>query len=195
MTEQGQFDHENILKAVAKEFAFEEKEIDNAMKKHLFKSAGDFVDHLWVQWEKRLKDPLRKICEETKWISREQRCLSCKKKARDTVFLPCGDFILCHCCAMAVTECPYCDEKITDLVQTALTDESSSYAVDNVHPHLLKETSHLYRERMCVYCKNEERRVVFLPCSHLAACCQCAPRFEKCICGEKIECSVLTFLS
>ena len=200
---------ENILKVIAREFDYEDKEIDDAMRKHSFTSAGDLVDHLWVTNETRLKDPLRKIHKGTRWFFREQRCLCCKKKARDTVFLPCGDFVVCHCCARKVMNCPNCGETITDFIPMTktenITDKSEPTSVDTNEPTqcstpvdtrqpLLKETSRLYRERMCPHCKTEERNVVFLPCSHLAACRQCAPRVENCMCGVKIEHSIITFM-
>ena len=198
MVEEGCFDSDIILKTVAREFGYKDKEIDDAMRKHSFKVAGDLVDHLCITLEKRSKDPLQKIRELTKRISREKRCLRCKKKARDTVFLPCGDFVLCHCCAAKVKKCPYCDENIIDSVRAVLTDVREQAEVPSPvddHQDLLKETSGLYRERMCRYCKNEERDVVFLPCSHLASCRQCASRVENCICGEKIRDAVITFMS
>lgn len=194
---------ENILKVIAREFGYEDKEIDEAMQKHSFTLAGDLVDHLWVLHETRVKDPLRKICKGTSWLLREQKCLSCKKKARDTVFLPCGDFVMCHGCALKVMNCPYCGEEITSSLPMTATEKRKivkKKPAERPSPvderqTLLKETSRLYRERMCPHCTKEERNVVFLPCSHLAACRQCAPRVENCICGEKVEHSILTYMS
>lgn len=191
----------SIMTAVAKEFGFEEEEIVSALQRHNFSSSGDLVEYLMISFEKTLTDPLQKIREETSSLLRQEKCSRCKEKKRDTVFQPCGHFVMCHSCSIKVVNCP-CGEKVMDSIQTTmgmkLTDvrelaESRVPVAD--HQQVLKETNRLYRERMCRGCNKEERNVVLLPCSHLALCRQCAPKAKKCKCGEKIEDSIIIYMA
>ena len=40
----------------------------------------------------------------------------------------------------------------------------------------------------CTVCMNAERNVLFLPCSHVAACVGCVARLDKCpICRQQVQ--------
>ncbi|XP_052809871.1 baculoviral IAP repeat-containing protein 3-like [Mya arenaria] len=53
---------------------------------------------------------------------------------------------------------------------------------------LKAENENLRRSMACIICKEREAVVLFLPCTHLITCLECAPKFGKCpICGTDIE--------
>ncbi|CAK8678724.1 unnamed protein product [Clavelina lepadiformis] len=46
---------------------------------------------------------------------------------------------------------------------------------------------HLLLERVCLTCKTEERRILFLPCQHIACCLVCGESIIECpICRTHI---------
>lgn len=53
---------------------------------------------------------------------------------------------------------------------------------------LKEENQNLKDHQTCKICLDEPIEIVFLPCSHLAACVSCAPALRRCpICRETIQ--------
>lgn len=48
-------------------------------------------------------------------------CIACQKAHRDSVIVPCGHFVLCHCCASGMSTCPVCGTKILQLIKPMLS--------------------------------------------------------------------------
>ena len=50
-----------------------------------------------------------------------------------------------------------------------------------------EENHYLKKQITCVICKKEKRRIVLIPCGHLAVCDRCNIKLYKCpICFKKI---------
>ena len=62
---------------------------------------------------------------------------------------------------------------------------------------LQKETNNLLVTRLCLVCREAERNIVCLPCSHLSLCHRCSPKTLRCpysMCDSLISHQILTFL-
>nr|ATZ76820.1 inhibitor of apoptosis 1 [Sinohyriopsis schlegelii] len=61
---------------------------------------------------------------------------------------------------------------------------------------LLKQNKELKDQMTCKICMDREACIVFLPCSHMMACPQCAPAFRKCpVCRQLIRGTVRAYVS
>ena len=63
---------------------------------------------------------------------------------------------------------------------------------------LRKETEHLYRNVMCLWCETQPRTIVFLPCAHLCLCSDCSDLCKCCPlpnCNSCIESKIVTYIS
>ena len=63
---------------------------------------------------------------------------------------------------------------------------------------LREETLQLYFQSQCLCCREKERNIVCLPCSHLTLCARCATMTSHCPaaeCHEKIKDTIVAFLS
>ena len=182
-TDENENENENILMTVAKEFGFEEEEISIVLRQHYFDMSGDLVEYLMDMFEDTLQgqvlddEKMNEILESDTERSEINKSLE-------------GD-----------SERSEMNESLKD------DDEEQSgmslknikemdEALNRVHERrkLRTETKDLLSERMCVTCKQEERAIVFLPCSHLALCRQCALKAVCCPCGMEIIDSILTFI-
>ena len=116
---------------VAVELGFPEELVKYALKKHKFKTAGDFIEYLELN-EKALivlnekdatPEELAKVVEvevspaktqktlrqETEDLYHRSICLNCLDKKRSIVTLPCSHFTLCALCVKRVRKCPLRD--------------------------------------------------------------------------------------
>ncbi|XP_060588222.1 baculoviral IAP repeat-containing protein 2-like [Ruditapes philippinarum] len=70
---------------------------------------------------------------------------------------------------------------------------------DRLQNELLRlqdEVVRLKREKVCKVCLEKDMCIVFLPCGHLVACDDCAPRVKKCpVCRAIIKGTARTYLS
>ena len=61
--------------------------------------------------------------------------------------------------------------------------------------NLVEEVEKLKKERSCVVCFDRQKVVMFMPCSHLAACVECSVAMSTCpICRQKIEATIRTYI-
>ncbi|KAL3882672.1 hypothetical protein ACJMK2_028989 [Sinanodonta woodiana] len=73
------------------------------------------------------------------------------------------------------------------------TDEIAS---DNDFESMLEENRELKKQMTCKICMDAEACIVFLPCSHMMTCPQCAPAFRKCpVCRALVRGTVRAFKS
>ena len=61
--------------------------------------------------------------------------------------------------------------------------------------NLVEEVEKLKRERSCAVCMDRQKVVMFMPCSHLAACVECSVAMTACpICRKPIQATIRTYI-
>ena len=172
-TDENENENENILMTVAKEFGFEEEEISIVLRQHHFDMSGDLLEYLMDMFEDTLQG---QVLDDEKMNERNESLEGDSQRSKMNESLKDDDE----------------EQSGMSLKNIKEMDE----ALNRVHERrkLCTETKDLMRWRMCVTCKEEERAIVFLPCSHLALCRQCALKAVCCPCGMEIIDSILTFI-
>ncbi|KAL3882677.1 hypothetical protein ACJMK2_028994 [Sinanodonta woodiana] len=77
-----------------------------------------------------------------------------------------------------------------------IRNSSLTIASSNDVESILEENRELKEQMTCKICMDAEACIVFLPCSHMMSCPQCAPAFRKCpICRALVRGTVRAFKS
>ncbi|KAJ8315018.1 hypothetical protein KUTeg_007168, partial [Tegillarca granosa] len=82
------------------------------------------------------------------------------------------------------------------LIHCNANSQNILFYVDNTvdRRHLIEENRWLREGIMCKMCKVNKVEVVFLPCSHLCCCAQCAPVYDYCpVCRQYIQGTFLLY--
>ena len=67
-------------------------------------------------------------------------------------------------------------------------------ADDNID-ELADQIETLKKERSCAICFERQKVIMFMPCSHLAACVECSVALVTCpICRKKVEATIRTYI-
>lgn len=85
-------------------------------------------------------------------------------------------------------------------ILSAITSDKSevklSLTSNLTNNDLVEEIERLKREQICVVCMDRQKNIMFLPCSHLAACVECSASLTKCpVCRVPIQATVRTYTS
>jgi hypothetical protein len=77
----------------------------------------------------------------------------------------------------------------------SLSKTTQSASMDS---KLLNELKKLREDKFCANCQNNEKSIMFLPCSHLVLCSSCSSKSElidRCsVCNKKVEATIKAFL-
>ncbi|KAL3882675.1 hypothetical protein ACJMK2_028992 [Sinanodonta woodiana] len=96
------------------------------------------------------------------------------------------------------SSCVNCASNTTAPSNVGLERQNSSdgSASSNDVESILEENRELKEQMTCKICMDAEACIVFLPCSHMMSCPQCAPAFRKCpICRALVRGTVRAFKS
>ena len=64
------------------------------------------------------RDEMKHFQEENNQLKEEKLCKICMEEAVTVTFVPCGHFVCCNECSIALTECPICRGGIEQRIKT-----------------------------------------------------------------------------
>lgn len=112
-------------------------------------------------------------------------CKICYKEKMEVLSIPCGHIFACIQCAVSLDQCAVCRKSFTTIVRIDIRVKEMINHL-NLAPRLFPKHSGESTDLLtCVICRKEEMGIVFVPCTHIACCEDCANKTKACpVCFE-----------
>lgn len=109
-------------------------------------------------------------------------CKICYKEKMEVLSVPCGHVFACIQCAVTLDQCAVCRQSYAKIVRIDICVKERINHLNMIQQQrLFSQSSDESVDLLtCLICRKEEMGTVFVPCTHIACCEECAIKTKSC---------------
>lgn len=107
-------------------------------------------------------------------------CKICYKEKMEVLSIPCGHIVACIQCAVTLDQCAVCRHPYSAIVRIDICVKERVNRLNMIQRLPPQSSDKTIDLLACIICRKEEMSAVFVPCTHIACCEECAVKTKAC---------------